>query len=135
MKVTKFYCDCCRKEIIKNPNTLAYEDLDGLHPIVPSRDICNDCIKEVIQFIDGRKNSRNDLDKFSSVTSTAFEEEPNAKGTTDDPEELPKKSPKKKQEIDVGKLFALKAAGWSVAKIADELGCSQAAIYNHINER
>ena len=38
----------------------------------------------------------------------------------------------KKNEIDHGKILALAEAGWSVAKIADEMGCSMATVRNHI---
>ena len=46
-------------------------------------------------------------------------------------EEKPKKE---KKRIDTGKIKALKKAGWSVAKIADEMRCSVATVYNHLAE-
>lgn len=47
------------------------------------------------------------------------------------PEEpKPKKAPKK--PLDHGKIIALHKAGWSMAKIADEMNCSQGAVYSHI---
>lgn len=39
---------------------------------------------------------------------------------------------KAKKTVDVGKLIALHNAGWSVAKIADELGVSTRAVYNYL---
>ena len=39
---------------------------------------------------------------------------------------------KAKKTVDVGKLIALHNAGWSVAKIADELGVSTGAVYNYL---
>lgn len=39
---------------------------------------------------------------------------------------------KSKKTVDVGKLIALHNAGWSVAKIADELGVSTRAVYNYL---
>lgn len=41
---------------------------------------------------------------------------------------------RKKVIIDKGKLKALYKAGWSVAKIADEMRCSKATIYRLIGE-
>lgn len=38
-----------------------------------------------------------------------------------------------KPPIDHGKILALHNAGWCTAKIADELGCSQQTVLNHIN--
>ena len=53
-----------------------------------------------------------------------------------DPEPKKKPQPKKKQEkaFDMGKLRALHEGGWSVAKIADEMGVSQQTIYNKLKE-
>ena len=39
---------------------------------------------------------------------------------------------KAKKTVDVGKLIALYNAGWSVAKIADELGISTRTVYNYL---
>lgn len=40
----------------------------------------------------------------------------------------------KRRKIDVGKLFALKKAGWTQAKIADELGVSEATVSVYIKK-
>lgn len=51
------------------------------------------------------------------------------------PEEEPKAKPKKQpQKIDHGKIMALHKAGWSVAKIADEMKCSEQAVRNHLQK-
>lgn len=39
-----------------------------------------------------------------------------------------------KREIDDGKIRALKNAGWSVPKIADEMKCSEVTIYSHLKK-
>lgn len=39
---------------------------------------------------------------------------------------------KAKKTVDVGKLIALHNAGWSVEKIADELGVSMRMVYNYL---
>ena len=54
-----------------------------------------------------------------------------------EPEHKPKAESKKKcgpAGIDHGKLIALLNAGWSVAKIADEMDCSQRTVYDHIKQ-
>lgn len=53
------------------------------------------------------------------------------------PKKATKTKPKKKEEpkpknIDVGKLWALRDAGWSVAKIADELRCTENNVRYHL---
>ena len=42
--------------------------------------------------------------------------------------EPPKEEKPKKSKIDSGKICALRRANWSVAKIADETGCSQPTV-------
>ena len=39
----------------------------------------------------------------------------------------------KRKAIDWPKAEACRKAGWDYAKIADELGCSYATVYNHFN--
>ena len=38
----------------------------------------------------------------------------------------------KRIPIDTGKIKALRKAGWSAEKIADEMRCSVATVYNHL---
>lgn len=40
----------------------------------------------------------------------------------------------KRPNLDMGKIMALKHAGWSVPKIADELGVSNQTIYNRLSK-
>jgi len=56
--------------------------------------------------------------------------------TKPEPKAKPKAEPKKggPAGIDHGKLIALLNEGWSVAKIADEMGCSQQTVYSHIKQ-
>ena len=48
--------------------------------------------------------------------------------------EAPKPAPKKRKPFDTGKMKALLDGGWPVAKIADEMGCSVATIYDHMKK-
>lgn len=56
----------------------------------------------------------------------------------EDPKPKPKPEPKKpakaapKPGVDHGKVVALYKAGWKIPQIADELGCSQQTVYNHL---
>ena len=58
------------------------------------------------------------------------------------PKAEPKAKPKPKTEpkksgpsgIDHGKLIALHKAGWSIEKIADEMGCTTTTVRNHIRQ-
>ena len=67
-----------------------------------------------------------DLNKAREFLSLALEaQEP------DEPKEEPKK---KRKTIDHGKIMALHRAGWSVAKIADEMRVSDQTVRNHIQQ-
>lgn len=48
--------------------------------------------------------------------------------------QTPKPAVKKQPALDHGKIMALHKAGWPVAKIADEMGCTAQAIRYHITE-
>ena len=48
--------------------------------------------------------------------------------------EAPKTAPKKRKPFDTGKMKALLDGGWPVTKIADEMGCSPATIYDHMKK-
>lgn len=49
-------------------------------------------------------------------------------------EAKPKAAPRKRKPFDTGKMKALLDGGWPVAKIADEMGCSVATIYDHMKK-
>ena len=49
----------------------------------------------------------------------------------------PPKSPAgqgRKRKLDTGKMRALREAGWSYEKIADEMGCSAGTVWNYFNK-
>ena len=49
----------------------------------------------------------------------------------------PPKSPAgqgRKRKLDTGKMTALRNAGWSYEKIADEIGCSAGTVWNYFNK-
>ena len=48
------------------------------------------------------------------------------------PQADPKPEPKKKVQLDLGKVKALRKAGWTLEKIADEMGCSAQTIANKL---
>lgn len=55
---------------------------------------------------------------------------------TDEPIKIEPQADKKNGgKTDVGKLYALADAGWTPAKIADELGVSEQTVRNWLNKR
>lgn len=45
-----------------------------------------------------------------------------------------KPTPPRKALLDTGKMTALRNAGWSYEKIADEMGCSAGTVWNFFNK-
>lgn len=54
--------------------------------------------------------------------------------TNTPPNDVPETTKKaaKRKPADTGKMMALRKAGWSMKKIADELGISESCVYNHL---
>lgn len=58
---------------------------------------------------------------------------PDSTGIDSDNEDNEKDTEHKKRvQVDTGKLMALRKAGWSVPKIADELGIGKSTVYSYI---
>lgn len=108
MRKTTYFCDRCGKEITAKPLTFQATVRDvkaeTMHDIDGVMDICESCADDLMAGI--RQLIRGEA-----------------------PEEKTKKK-EKKDPIDQGKIRALAKAGWSAAKIADEMRCSKATVYN-----
>ena len=69
---------------------------------------------------------------------TVREPEPTPPMDDEEPPQKPKPKPKstasKRRPFDVGKLGALRKAGWPVAKIADEMQVSEATVYKYMKQ-
>ena len=46
----------------------------------------------------------------------------------------PEQEPKARKKLDTPKMVALRNAGWTYEKIADEMGCSTQTVINHIKK-
>ena len=53
----------------------------------------------------------------------------------DPQKEKPADVKKTKKKLDDGKMLALRKAGWTYEKIADEMGCSTQTVINHIKDK
>ena len=85
-----------------------------------------------------------EIDPHTTIEDLSFsdgfiviEEDPQPEPKTKpEPKAKPKAEPKKSGPagIDHGKLIALHKAGWSIEKIADEMGCTTTTVRNHIRQ-
>ena len=81
----------------------------------------------------------NDPDQDEALVQAAIltletMEKPKPKPEPKQEEAKPAPKQKKNKPFDTGKLRALRSAGWSVAKIADEMSVSEPTIYKHMKK-
>lgn len=116
MKKTIFFCDRCGRQIREDENRVrvAFEQF---------------------RFQDGVW-LQNDGDDLGDFCPECFEnlKEVLANSKTE-PAPAPKRAhPKTRKELDMGKVGALHRAGWSLAKIADEMGVSIGTLQKRIRQ-
>lgn len=125
MRKITFYCDRCGKMVDGLKYQLAVywtseEDLN-LDPweLETGADLCRDCYKEI-----------DDMVAFMVKNPTIHFD--GGKQIVAEPEK-PKRTPKKK-DLDLGRMAALRNAGWSYEKIAEDLRCSAQTVANRMDE-
>lgn len=119
MKKTVIYCDRCGKEITGTVYQLAVftsepgksYDLGDDVEADTGAELCEECFEIV--------------DKATE----------NAVNNVSDPEPQPKpRRAANRIDLDLGKMVALRNAGWSIAKIADEFRVSEQTVRNRMPE-
>lgn len=114
-----FYCDKCGELIGEDKNVAMILDFgDGSDKKI---DLCPECMEKYWDlcqaFIAGKK---------IEVQYEDEQKEPVAKSK--------KAKGKSRVKLDLGRIGALRSAGWSVKAIAEEMKCSENTIYNHLDE-
>lgn len=117
MKKIVYVCDSCGNDI---DEAFRYRMVYGKIDDPPTeKDLCIKCYLQVTTGLFGIK-AGNDIPE-------SLKEKPN-------PEPKKRGGARHKVELDLGKVGALYAAGWSVKQIAEEMNCSDQTIRNHLNE-
>ena len=106
MRKITYYCDRCGQHIPGEPAHPA----DGI-------DLCAECASEF-------------LDLLQEFIQAGPRKEPEP---TPEPKQE-KKPARKRIELDLGKIGALREAGWEIGRIAEEIGCHPQTIRNHLPE-
>jgi len=130
MKIVKVLCDKCGAEMKEGGGKLIY-NVDTYE--IESEDIylCKDCLKAVFRFAKATLEiPRIKRDGTLRTNGTDWRAKPAKVRKNAD-----RGINKKKSEIDDGKIYALRNAGWTFANIKDELGFdgSEQTIINHYN--
>lgn len=113
MKRIMVVCDSCGKKV--SGLSWSWKALKGDQKI--EKDLCDLCMHKVFSCIYGGESSEQD---FSECFSELEDFKP---------------AGRKYKKLDMGKVMALRDAGWSKKQIAEEMGVSEAsiasAIYRH----
>lgn len=122
-------CDHCGHEIDTKEKyyTVTAITYDVKTTTEQSYDYCGPCGLKVVATLRGKAEDITEIP--DGMTVTAFETEEHA------PEE-PKKHAggRPKRKLDMGKVKALRAAGWTLANIADEMGVAPSIIQRALAE-
>ena len=122
MRKVTIFCDRCGKQIrlvSKLLTTFSYnvDNTEDPEDVEDGAELCIDCYNEIDNMVAFMvKNPTIHFDGGKQIG-----------------EEKPKRIPKKK-DLDLGKMAALRNAGWSYRKIADELGCSDVTVSARMEE-
>lgn len=129
--MVKVICDKCGVEITKDPIRLnmTYVDVmtgDIEDPITSKeqreRDYCELCAKAVLNYAE-----KPEVLRFEYQADVKKKEKEHALKEPEEDQSKPKK------KLDIGKIMALKNAGWSAADIAEELGTTAQSIYSAVH--
>lgn len=137
MKKIIHICDRCRKEIREKAYRFMAEGFnvengdyvgENPYPEMERLDFCKDCADYLDDLI------RHHCKKASpAIINQEFEDAVQDMIATLQPEcgtNPPPPADKPKRRLDGGKIRALRNAGWTVKAIAEEMNCSEQAVYN-----
>ena len=127
MRKITFYCDRCGKELTGTIYQLATIYFEASNPDVSEcdygADLCEACYRAVDNAV---------LTEIQTGKQLQQIEEAKAKKAKEKIAPKVKKN-KTRYDIDLGKVGALRDAGWSWEKIGEEFHCSAQTIINHVN--
>lgn len=118
----KVVCDRCRQEIIGKPRYIAFgvkDSTEGKIEVFGEGDYCENCIDEIKTFI-----IRGPAPVQEPLAAGSIQSSPLAAGPTESSPlagSTARKAGKRNTHIDMGKVNALREAGWSIGKIAEEI--------------
>jgi len=143
MKVITYYCDRCGARI---DGPLIYKIIghrvekasgDYLADEGDSLDYCEKCYRIIQQQIESAISNitEEDPEKDDSGELPFVDPVDDQEEELDEDLEAPEETGKKlRKQCDVGKMKALREAGWSLQKIADDMGCTATTVSNWLKK-
>lgn len=131
MRKVLFYCDRRGIEITGMINQLATINFDSASPDLTEvnygADLCDDCYKTVDDAILSEIQVGKQLRQISAARERKLTQK-------DGPKVTKRMSPGTKKPLDMGKVHALRNAGWSWDKIGEEFGVSGVTVAKRVSE-
>lgn len=133
MKKILYICDRCKREIEENPTKIYVDELDrensdfvysDPYPEMKNRDFCKTCGEFFVGLI-----NRHCEKGIPAVPNKEFEKAVQEMIKDTQPSDPPPEK-KTRSKLDTGKIVALRKAGWTIKAIAEEMSCSEQAVYN-----
>ena len=153
MREWKITCDHCGIEIIGNPFTAVIErvgreqDASVMDGETVTLDLCEKCVDElqswkmihtsgdISRTIRHTSKEMSETDLFDNVPEWDDAPDQGAEPVTK-PTETPPPKPKKmkasKNDVEVGKMIALRNAGWTYKQIAEEMKLTEKQVSNYL---
>lgn len=148
MKKTAYICDRCKREITKTAPIQIYgeyinrdgsEYKNGRCLELEDYHFCSDCADTLFSLIE--RNCKKGVPAVKNPDFEAAVEEMIATqqkkistAQKANPGATSHKHGGGPKGLDVGKIHALRKAGWTISKIADEMGCCEASVYNALKK-
>ena len=127
MRKITIYCDRCGKQVETTAmmlHTFTYKlpETEDAEDVEEGAELCEDCYKEI-----------DDMIAFMVKNPTVHFDGGKQIGTEPD-KPKPKHGGHNKKPLDLGRMAALRNAGWSYDKIAEDLRCSAQTVANRMEE-
>ena len=133
MKITQYKCDLCKNMIEGKRYTLMVVSVDHeneLEPVKPfNTDCCFNCLPEFLKRI-----SPDPLPWALNGPCKEEEAQPEVEPEEEkkDPDPAKPSGGRKALDFDLGKAISLRRGGWTLTKIADEMGCAPQTVANYL---
>lgn len=149
---TKAECECMKAASKSKPVAKKSEPVKAEQPAKESAPVIKECAQDALRMLELAEKDKEAIAKMKTENVEVAAEilpDPQPSAPAEAPkeaepitEEEPKAEPEKpvikrstaKRKLDDGKIFALRRAGWTWDKIADEMNCSIQTAINHYNE-
>lgn len=149
MREWKIICDHCGVEISGNPfqSVIEHVGRETDAPVINQKetftlDLCEACVDELRSWklahvntgvLPEKEDKPDPAELAEQIVNELFKDAPESADPEEAPEDTaPPKSRKIQSKVDLGKIIALKKAGWTYKQIADEMKLTEKQVGNYL---